>query len=73
MGDEIRSGAIEACPAWTSETENACARCDYLSICGFSEGENGDRYFPTPKLDDRDAWETIAGSEEVAPQEGGLS
>ena len=73
MGDEIRSGAIEACPAWTSETENACARCDYLSVCGFSEGENGDRHFPTPKLDDRDAWDVIAGSGEVAPQEGGLS
>ena len=73
MGDEIRSGAIEACPAWTSETENACARCDYLSVCGFSEGENGDRYFPTPKLDDRDAWDVIAGGGDLAPQEGGLS
>ena len=73
MGDEIRSGAIEACPAWTSETENACARCDYLSVCGFSEGENGDRHFPTPKLDDRDAWDVRASSGGLAPQEGGLS
>ena len=62
MGEEIRKGSIDACPAWTSDSENACARCDYLSICGFSDGENGDRRFPTPKLDDQTAWSAITSA-----------
>ena len=70
MGEDIHGGSIEAAPAWVSETENACSHCDFLSICGFSEGEGGDRCVLTPRLDDQQAWEAIRSAEAASAQDG---
>ena len=34
MAQKLRSGKIEAMPAQDSERHNACAYCDYRSVCG---------------------------------------
>ncbi len=34
MAQKLRSGKIEALPAQDSERHNACAYCDYRSVCG---------------------------------------
>ena len=76
MGEELKKGSIRANPVWQSARDNACVTCEYASVCGFSEGEHGERSRRQPELKEEEAWELLraraAGeqpSEREAPEE----
>lgn len=59
MAEQIRAGSIEADPYEKKPGENPCGYCDFSGRCGFSDGENGEQYRHTPKLENEEIWEKI--------------
>lgn len=59
MAEQIRAGSIEADPYEKKPGESPCGYCDFSGRCGFSDGENGEQYRHTPKLENEEIWEKI--------------
>ena len=62
LGEELRSGSVEADPWYRSARDNACLWCDYAEACLFDETKDCRR--PRMNLSPDEAWEKIGGSDE---------
>lgn len=56
--DEILSGVVDCKPYYKSESDNACAYCEYHSVCGFDETLGGTRTY-APKLPHEEVWNLL--------------
>lgn len=64
MASELRSGSIAADPYYRAQQESACANCDYVEACRFTDGENGEHMRPTPHLAATKVWNVFEGGGE---------
>lgn len=64
MAKELRRGSIAADPYYRAQQESACANCDYVEACRFSDGENGEHMRPTPHLAATKVWSILEGGGE---------
>ena len=63
MAWELHRGSIEADPYYRSEEQQACKNCDFLAVCHFTDGENGESCRYLPKLSDSEVFEKIREEE----------
>jgi ATP-dependent helicase/nuclease subunit B len=56
MAQELHRGSIDADPYYRSEEQQACKHCDFLAVCHFTDGENGESCRYLPKLSDNKVW-----------------
>ncbi len=56
MARQLRRGSIAADPFYRSQSETACAYCDYYDACHFSEGRDGEHCRYQPKLKPDKVW-----------------
>ncbi len=59
MSLQLRQGSIAADPFYRSARENACAHCDYASVCHFADGVNGEKSRYLAKLKPEEVWKRI--------------
>ena len=64
MAAELRRGSIAADPYYRAQQESACANCDYVEACRFTDGENGEHMRPTPRLAATKVWNILEGGGE---------
>lgn len=64
MAAELRRGEITADPYFRTQQENACVNCDFLGVCHFENGQNGDACRFMPKLTPDKVWTLIEGGGE---------
>ena len=64
MAAELRRGSIAADPYYRAQQECACANCDYVEACRFTDGENGEHMRPTPRLAATKVWNILEGGGE---------
>lgn len=57
LSGELRAGSIDADPYFRSQTDTACANCDFFEACQFDEKCDARRYIQ--KLKTQDAWQRI--------------
>lgn len=66
LARELRQGSITADPYYRSQQDTACAYCDYLDICHFAAGTDGDHHRVIEKLPATKVWHMLEGGEEHA-------
>ena len=60
---ELRDGSITADPYFRSGQDTACTHCDYLSVCHFTPGVEGDCHRVLTKLPADKIWSSLKGGE----------
>ena len=65
MAAELRAGSIAADPYFRSQTDSACALCDYRDACHFDEETDMRRYLT--RLPAKEVWDKIETEEGDAP------
>lgn len=63
LARELRGGSITADPYYRSQQDTACTYCDYLDICHFAPGADGDRHRVLEKLPATKVWHALEGGE----------
>ena len=63
LAHELRDGSITADPYFRSGQDTACTHCDYLSVCHFTPGVEGDCHRVLTKLPADKIWSSLKGGE----------
>ena len=63
MARELRAGSVAADPWYRSETDSACAFCDYAAACHFNDEDDSIRYMT--RLRPQQVWELMERKEAV--------
>lgn len=63
MGQEIRSGNVDADPWQKGSSGRACDWCDYAQACHFEEGQGCDRYRYLYSVKGKEFWEKKEGED----------
>ena len=61
LARELRSGSVAADPWYRSETDSACAFCDYAAACHFNDEDDSIRYMT--RLRPQQVWELMERKE----------
>ncbi len=69
VGNELRSGIIDANPYYANKTQTSCDWCEFHSVCQFEPGVAGDkmRYLFTTKIEDLKGGEDRGGDSLDSP------
>ena len=57
LGENLKSGSIEAAPYYKSVQENACLWCPYQAVCRFDEGRDRRRWLK--KVTPQEFWDEL--------------
>ena len=63
LAHELRGGSITADPYFRPGQDTACTHCDYLSVCHFTPGADGDCHRVLTKLPADKIWSSLKGGE----------
>ena len=64
MARQLRSGSIACDPYFRTQTDTACATCDFYDICHFSPGVGSDRHRVLQKLPAETVWSFLKGGDD---------
>ena len=70
LAKELKDGDISATPYYKSQQVNACAYCQYQSVCNFEDGKHGDKLRYLPKLDADTVWDMMEQKVEGGAEDG---